>query len=174
MKKIMFVALALLMGLASCVKDKQYPGINISNVSYAPTAVQAADDVTVTATITSFKDFTAKLVYSIDEAEKAQVLDSDLLTLKRKQIPAQRRQMGIVFQDFQLLSDRTVYKNLHFVLKATGWKDKKEIDERIDKVLGDVDLLDKKDKMPHELSGGEQQRIAIARAILPNFWKPRK
>ena len=71
MKKIMFVALALLMGLASCVKDKQYPGINISNVSYAPTAVQADDDVTVTATITSFKDFTAKLVYAVGEAEKA-------------------------------------------------------------------------------------------------------
>ena len=74
MKKIMFVALALLMGLASCVKDKQYPGINIANVSYAPTAVQATDDVTVTATITSFKDFTAKLVYSIDEANKAEEL----------------------------------------------------------------------------------------------------
>ena len=71
MKKIMFVALALLMGLASCVKDKQYPGINISNVSYAPTAVQATDDVTVTATITSFKDFTAKLVYSTDATERA-------------------------------------------------------------------------------------------------------
>ncbi|MDO5315273.1 MAG: lamin tail domain-containing protein [bacterium] len=74
MKKIMFVALALLMGLASCVKDKQYPGINIANVSYAPTAVQASDDVTVTATITSFKDFTAKLVYSTDEANKAEEL----------------------------------------------------------------------------------------------------
>ena len=74
MKKIMFVALALLMGLASCVKDKQYPGINIANVSYAPTAVQATDDVTVTATITSFKDFTAKLVYSIGEVEKANEL----------------------------------------------------------------------------------------------------
>ena len=70
MKKIMFVALALLMGLASCVKDKQYPGINISNVSYAPTAVQADDDVTVTATITSFKDFTAKLVYTIGDENK--------------------------------------------------------------------------------------------------------
>ena len=74
MKKIMFVALALLMGLASCVKDKQYPGINIANVSYAPTAVQATNDVTVTATITSFKDFTAKLVYSTDEANKAEEL----------------------------------------------------------------------------------------------------
>ena len=74
MKKIMFVALALLMGLASCVKDKQYPGINIANVSYAPTAVQASDDVTVTATITSFKDFTAKLVYSTDAANKTEEL----------------------------------------------------------------------------------------------------
>ena len=74
MKKIMFVALALLMGLASCVKDKQYPGITISNVSYAPTAVQAEDDVTVTATITSFKDFTAKLVYMTDDASKANEL----------------------------------------------------------------------------------------------------
>ena len=74
MKKIMFVALALLMGLASCVKDKQYPGINIANVSYAPTAVQATDDVTVTATITSFKDFTAKLVYSTDAANKTEEL----------------------------------------------------------------------------------------------------
>ena len=74
MKKIMFVALALLMGLASCVKDKQYPGINISNVSYAPTAVQAEDDVTVSATITSFRDFTAKLVYMTDDASKVNEL----------------------------------------------------------------------------------------------------
>jgi cell division transport system ATP-binding protein len=74
--------------------------------------------------------------------------------------------MGIIFQDFQLLHDRNVYKNLRFVLKATGWKDKAEIDERIDEVLNDVGLLEKKESMPHELSGGEQQRIAIARAIL--------
>jgi cell division transport system ATP-binding protein len=74
--------------------------------------------------------------------------------------------MGIVFQDFQLLGDRSVEKNLEFVLKATGWKDREERDKRIDQVLGDVGLTDKKDKMPHELSGGEQQRIAIARAIL--------
>ena len=74
--------------------------------------------------------------------------------------------MGVVFQDFQLLGDRTVYKNLQFVLKATGWKKKEEIDQRIDEVLSDVGLQDKADKMPHELSGGEQQRVAIARAIL--------
>ena len=88
MKKIMFVALALLMGLASCVKDKQYPGINISNVSYAPTAVQATDDVTVTATITSFKDFTAKLVYTIgdENTELAMTAAEDVYTAV---IPAQ-------------------------------------------------------------------------------------
>ena len=101
----------------------------------------------------------------VDEAVEAQVLDYDLLTIKRKQIPALRRQMGIVFQDFQLLADRTVRKNLEFVLKATGWR-KEDIGNRIDEVLADVGMTDKADVMPHELSGGEQQRIAIARAIL--------
>ena len=100
------------------------------------------------------------------EAEKATVFDYDLLTLRRKDIPMLRRQMGVIFQDFQLLGDRTVYKNLEFVLKATGWKDKSEINNRIGDVLSDVGLEDKGDKMPHELSGGEQQRVAIARAIL--------
>ena len=101
----------------------------------------------------------------VDEAVEAQVLDYDMLTVKRKQIPALRRQMGIVFQDFQLLADRTVRKNLEFVLKATGWH-KEDIANRIDEVLADVGMTDKGDVMPHELSGGEQQRIAIARAIL--------
>lgn len=89
MKKIMFVALALLVGLASCVKDKQYPGINISNVSYAPTAVQAADDVTVTATITSFKDFTAKLVYTIGDENKELAMTAAEGNLYNAIIPAQ-------------------------------------------------------------------------------------
>lgn len=102
----------------------------------------------------------------VNEADEATVLNHDLRTLKQKYIPALRRQMGIIFQDFQLLGDRTVYKNLKFVLKATGWKNKTEIDQRINDVLTDVGMLDKLDKMPHELSGGEQQRIAIARAIL--------
>ena len=101
----------------------------------------------------------------VDEAVEAQVLDYDMLTVKRKQIPALRRQMGIVFQDFQLLADRTVRKNLQFVLKATGWR-KEDIANRIDEVLADVGMADKIDVMPHELSGGEQQRVAIARAIL--------
>ena len=87
----------------------------------------------------------------IDEADEANVFDYDLLTLRQKDIPKLRRQMGIIFQDFQLLSDRTVYKNLKFVLKATSWKDKEEIDERISNVLQAVGLEDKADKMPHEL-----------------------
>lgn len=101
-----------------------------------------------------------------DEAEKAEVLGRDLKTLRRKDIPDLRKEMGIIFQDFQLLHDRSVYKNLRFVLHATGWKDRKEIDQRIDEVLNAVGMIDKKDSMPHELSGGEQQRIAIARALL--------
>jgi cell division transport system ATP-binding protein len=104
----------------------------------------------------------------LDEADKATVFDHDLLTLRQKDIPALRRQMGIVGQDLELLSDRSVYKNLQFVLKATGWKKKGDIDDRIIEVLGDVGMLDKADKMPFELSGGEQQRVAIARAILNN------
>lgn len=89
MKKIMFVALALLVGLASCVKDKQYSGINIANVSYAPTAVQATDDVTVTATITSFKDFTAKLVYTIGDENKELAMTAAEGNLYNAIIPAQ-------------------------------------------------------------------------------------
>lgn len=104
----------------------------------------------------------------VDEAEEATVLNHDLRNMKRKYIPALRRQMGIIFQDFQLLADRTVRNNLRFVLKATGWKDKDEIDERIDDVLRDVEMLECADRFPHELSGGEQQRIAIARSILNN------
>ena len=102
----------------------------------------------------------------VTEADQAMVLSHSILKLKRKYIPALRRQMGIIFQDFQLLGDRTVYQNLRFVLKATGWKDKKEIENRIQEVLADVEMSEKRDVFPHELSGGEQQRIAIARAML--------
>ncbi len=109
---------------------------------------------------------TAKLDVYDDEAEKAEVLGRDIKTLRRKEVPALRKEMGIIFQDFQLLHDRTVYKNLYFVLRATGWKNKADIDQRIDQVLGAVEMSEKKNSMPHELSGGEQQRIAIARALL--------
>ncbi len=101
-----------------------------------------------------------------DEADKAEVLGRNMLTLKRKDIPALRREMGIIFQDFQLLRDRNIYQNLYFVLRATGWKDKKKIKDRIAEVLEAVGMTDKIHSMPHELSGGEQQRISIARALL--------
>ena len=101
----------------------------------------------------------------IDSAEKAEVLGRDVMKIKRREIPELRKAMGIIFQDFQLLHDRSVEKNLDFVLKATGWK-KSERAQRIVEVLEAVGLADKAGKMPHELSGGEQQRIAIARSLL--------
>lgn len=99
---------------------------------------------------------------------KALVCGFNLNTIKRRQIPFLRRKLGIVFQDFQLLIDRNVHENLTFVLQATGWKIKKEINERIDEVLEKVGLSYKGYKMPHQLSGGEQQRVVIARALLNN------
>ena len=96
----------------------------------------------------------------------ASVLGYDLRHLKRKQIPQLRRKMGIVFQDFQLLTDRSVFENLKFVLKSTGWKNKEDIRHRIDEVLQQVGMKFMNNKMPHELSGGEQQRVVIARALL--------
>ena len=101
----------------------------------------------------------------ITEGE-ASALDYNLINIKRKQIPFLRREIGIVFQDFQLLTDRSVYDNLRFVLEATGWKNETEIDDRIEEVLKEMGMANKSYKMPHELSGGEQQRIVIARALL--------
>lgn len=97
---------------------------------------------------------------------QAYVLDYDLSNIKKKQIPFLRRRIGIVFQDFQLLTDRSAEKNLEFVLKATGWENKQLIKLRIEEVLNQVGMQNKGYKMPHELSGGEQQRIVIARALL--------
>jgi cell division transport system ATP-binding protein len=97
---------------------------------------------------------------------KAEVCGYNLLTIKKKEIPYLRRKIGIVFQDFQLLPDRDVYDNLLFVMKATGWKNHNKIDERIKEVLKSVGLSDKYNKMPYELSGGEQQRVCIARALV--------
>ena len=96
----------------------------------------------------------------------AAVAGFELLNLKRKEIPELRKKLGIVFQDFQLLTDRSIFNNLEFVLKATGWKNKQEIEQRIGEVLEKVGLDYKGYKMPHQLSGGEQQRVVIARALL--------
>jgi len=116
----------------------------------------------------SGKSSLLKTMYSetkISEGE-ATIFDYDLIKIKNKQIPFLRRKVGIVFQDFQLLTDRSIRKNLLFVLKATGWKKQPEMQKRMEEVLEQVDMSNKDYKFPHELSGGEQQRIVIARALL--------
>ncbi len=102
----------------------------------------------------------------IASGKEAEVLGFDLLDIRARKIPYLRRRIGIVFQDFQLLQDRSVHANLEFVLRATGWRSRADIENRIEEVLADVGMDNKSYKMPHELSGGEQQRIVIARALL--------
>mgnify|MGYP000532249283 CR=1 FL=1 len=116
----------------------------------------------------SGKSTLLKTIYAEVPIQKgeATVFDLNMRKIRRRSIPSLRRRLGIVFQDFQLLTDRSVQKNLEFVLRATGWKDKKEIAERIENILRKVGMENKAYRMPHELSGGEQQRIVIARALL--------
>jgi len=130
--------------------------------------LKAGDFLYIIGKVGSGKTSLLKTIYgelSIVSGE-AEVLGNNLRTIKRKNIPQLRKKLGIIFQDFQLLTDRTVYDNLEFVLRSTDWKDKHERKNRIEEVLQQVGMTDKSNKMPNELSGGEQQRIVIARAIL--------
>lgn len=125
----------------------------------------------LTGRVGSGKSSLLKTMYAdvpIKKGREAKIMGYDLLNLKKREIPYLRRKIGIVFQDFQLLQDRSVHSNLEFVLHATGWKNKTEIEDRINEVLSLVGMSNKSYKMPHELSGGEQQRIVIARSLLNN------
>lgn len=147
-------------GVTLCQDDKTI----LSNIDFH---VDSNDFIYIVGKVGSGKSSLLKALYGelpIAEGE-AEILGYNLCSLKIKHIPALRRRLGIVFQDFQLLHARTVAQNLDFVLRATGWK-KKERPSRIDEVLNLVGLPDKKYSFPHELSGGEQQRICIARALL--------
>ena len=132
--------------------------------------VEEGEMVYLTGPVGSGKSSLLKSIYGEVPVEgaSAEVLGFDMTHLKTKNQPTLRRQMGIVFQDFQLLPDRTVTRNLDFVLRSTGWKRQEDRTKRIDEALEMVKLADKKDKYIFELSGGEQQRICIARAILNN------
>lgn len=116
----------------------------------------------------SGKSSLLKTIYGAIPLQKgeAQVAGFDLHSIRRKQLPLMRRKLGMIFQDFLLLDDRTVYDNLAFVLKATGWKDKNEIDRKINQSLHEVGIKYHAHKMPHQLSGGEKQRLAISRALI--------
>ena len=130
--------------------------------------VNEADYVFITGKVGSGKSTLMSTIYGElrPTSGEAQVLGYDMVKIKAKQLPALRKQLGMVFQSFHLLTDRTVQKNMEFVLKATGWKKKEDIHTRIQEVLSKVEMVDKLDKFPYELSGGEQQRVAIARALL--------
>ena len=136
-------------------------------LSHVDFHAEGGDFIYITGKVGTGKTSLLKVLYGeLRPSEgKAEVLGNDLFRLKRRHLPALRKKIGIVFQDFQLLRDQTVHQNLDFVLRATGWK-KKQRPERIREVLEAVGMAERADCFPHELSGGEQQRICIARALL--------
>ncbi|MGZ3862068.1 MAG: cell division ATP-binding protein FtsE [Bacteroidia bacterium] len=149
----------------SNVNIHQSSGVVIANLSLT---VQKGEFVYLLGKTGSGKSSVMKCLYAEVPIESGSgtVAGYDLHELKKKDIPFLRRKLGIVFQDFQLLGDRSVFENLRFVMQATGWKQEEEIKKHIGSVLEKVGLIGKGNKMPHELSGGEQQRVAIARALL--------
>lgn len=148
-----------------CVKQDGVPVLEDVNVEFSK-----GQYIYIVGKVGTGKSSFLKTIYGeleIDEGE-ADVLGFDMRKIRPRRLPALRRRLGIVFQDFQLLTDRTVDDNLMFVLRATGWRNKREAKARIDEVLNQVGMANKGYKMPNELSGGEQQRVVIARAILNN------
>jgi len=149
----------------SNVRIRQQEHIILQDVSFK---INPGEFVYLIGKVGSGKSSLLKTIYNELPLEEGYgfVAGYPLKGMKKKQVPHLRRRMGIIFQDFQLLSDRSVYDNLLFVLKATGWKNRKAMDKRIREVLSHVDMVHKGYKMPHQLSGGEQQRIGIARSML--------
>ena len=148
-----------------CIKQDGVPVLEDVNVEFSK-----GQYIYIVGKVGTGKSSFLKTIYGeleIDEGE-ADVLGFDMRKIRPRRLPALRRRLGIVFQDFQLLTDRTVDDNLMFVLRATGWRNKREAKARIDEVLDQVGMANKGYKMPNELSGGEQQRVVIARAILNN------
>lgn len=137
----------------------------LSGVNFA---AEAGDFVFITGKVGSGKSTLLSSIYGELRPTKgsAKVLDTDMLMLKNKNLPQLRKQLGVVFQSFELLTDRSVFKNMEFVLRSTGWKLKADINKRIQEVLDTVGMSNKAENFPHELSGGEQQRVTIARALL--------
>jgi cell division transport system ATP-binding protein len=147
-----------------------YPGKSIlSDISFT---LQKGEFVYLVGSTGSGKSTLLKLLYGDMNPIKGDIKvgSYDLSSLQRKQIPFLRRQLGIVFQDFQLLPDRSISENIRFVMRATGWKDASKIKQKIGDLLMEVGLSSRADAFPHQLSGGEQQRIAIARALVNDPW----